>query len=34
MDEKAEYLGMRRVSYLRQLVIKDMKRQGPPVVKV
>jgi len=29
MDQKAEYLGMRRVSYLRQLVIKDMKRQGP-----
>ena len=29
IDQKAAYLGMRRVSYLRQLVIRDMERQGP-----
>ena len=29
IDQKAQYMGMRRVSYLRQLVIQDMQRQGP-----
>lgn len=29
IDEQADYQGMSRVAYLRQLVMKDMRRQGP-----
>ena len=31
LDQQSEYLGMSRAAYLRQLVVKDMERQGPPV---
>jgi hypothetical protein len=31
LDAQAEYLGCSRAAYLRQLVVKDMERQGPAV---
>ena len=34
LDAQATYLGCSRAFYVRQIFLKDMKRQGPPVVKV
>jgi len=34
LDTQADYLGCSRAFYLRQLVLKDMRRQGPPEIKV
>ena len=34
IDHHAEYLGMSRAAYLRQLVVRDMERQGPAPAKV
>jgi hypothetical protein len=29
LDRQAEYLGMSRAAYLRQLIVKDSEREGP-----
>jgi hypothetical protein len=29
LDQQAQWQGMSRAAYLRQLVLKDMRRQGP-----
>lgn len=29
-DDQADYLGCSRAAYLRQLIVRDMERQGPP----
>jgi hypothetical protein len=29
LDDQADLYGMSRAAYLRQLVVKDMQRQGP-----
>jgi hypothetical protein len=29
LDAQAEFYGMSRAAYIRQLVVKDMQRQGP-----
>lgn len=29
LDNQSEYLGMSRVAYIRQLIVRDMERQGP-----
>jgi hypothetical protein len=31
LDIQAKYVGCSRAAYLRQLVVKDMERQGPAV---
>ena len=34
LDAQATYLGCSRAFYVRQIFLKDMRRQGPPQVKV
>jgi hypothetical protein len=29
LDTQAQYLGMSRAAYLRQLIVRDTERQGP-----
>jgi hypothetical protein len=29
LDDMARYLGSSRVAYLRQIIVRDMERQGP-----
>jgi predicted DNA-binding protein len=33
LDSEAQYIGCSRAAYLRQLIRKDMDRQGPAPVK-
>ena len=33
LDHQADYLGCSRAAYLRQLIVRDVERQGPAVAK-